>query len=146
MNPYPNLPFAQSQPSLIVSSFEETLMISFRPYMERYIAAASAVRTDRVHFFEILPSLVSPHLSGERACRAYRHTLAAELTVEVFFKGRTDLCFHSSVAKSIAPTPWISSHILTHWPHRIHFSISLSTKGLLSFFVYTLLSPSNGFP
>src|ERR1700690_3386829 len=47
--------------------------------------------------------------------------------------------------KSIASTPWISSHALTHLPHMMHFSRSLSMNGLPSFFSYVLRSPSNLF-
>ncbi len=32
--------------------------------------------------------------------------------------------------KSIAATPWISSHTRTHLPHRMHFSGSRMIEGL----------------
>src|SRR4030042_1330544 len=47
--------------------------------------------------FSVCPD--RPHLSRQRTCWAYRHTLAAEFTVEVFLEWRADLCFHPSVAK-----------------------------------------------
>ncbi len=53
-----------------------------------------------------------------------------------FSKGVETLAANPRPAMSIAPTPWISSHTRTHLPQRMHFSMSRSMKGFMSFFVY----------
>src|SRR4030065_2207307 len=109
--------------------------------MKGKVTPASAIRANSINFLQVLSPLLTPHFSCQSSCGAYRNTLTAELTVEVFLIRRGDFSSKSSVDKINSANAFnfiTYSHTLTTEYAFLH--ISFNKRIIIFLLVYSSLA------